>query len=197
MAGINTAALHDIVVERDMPRGYTWAKVIKCWTSDPQSARFFPPRTTDFGDDLPAAYFTAVLCYDQEAGWIERQIKFMGTEAESAVLALKEDNQIALISCQGHVSTQAIQTPDGKTVARSVIMVKTGSTIIHEMEEQGLRPEDKTLEEAANLKMREIEPKAAPAVDPNAHIQDATFDETVWPDLVDYDSKKDMDDAPF
>jgi hypothetical protein len=195
MAGIITAALHDIVVERVMPKGYTWAKVVKCWTCDPKSARFFPPRTTDYGEELPAAYFTAVMAYDQDQGWHERDIKFVGDEAESAVLALKEDGQIALISCQGHMSTSTIELEDGRSVVKTTILVKVGSTIIHEMEKQGERNEENTLEAYANAKMREVEPNASAAVP--SSVREADFEESVWPTQTDFEATANMDDAPF
>jgi hypothetical protein len=194
MAGINTASLHDIVVERDMPKGYTWVKVVKCWTCDPKSARFFPPKVTEFGEELPAAYFTAVMAYDQERGWHERDIKFVGSEAESAALALKEDGQIALISCQGHLSTSVIDLPDGTKAVRSTVLVKVGSTIIHEMEAQGTQNEDNSLEAYANARMREVEPP--PLVDPEAGAG-PDFEESIWPSQASFDAKKNMDDAPF
>lgn len=195
MSRINTAALHNIIVERDMPKGYIWAKVVKCWTGDPRDARFFPPRSTDFGEELPAAYFTTVLHYDQESGWIERNIKFVESEAESAVLALKEDNQIACISCQGHLVTQSVPTPDGKTIARTIIMVKVGSTIIHDMEVQGLREGERTLEDAANEKMREIEPVAQSQLQSeNMQVTEGFADESVWPSVPE---PANLDDAPF
>lgn len=215
------AALEHIIVERDMPKGYTWVKVFKCWTSDPEGARFFAPKVTDFGDELPAAYFTSVLCFDREAGWSERNIKFIGTEAEAAFIVLKDSNQVALVSCQGHLVTTTMELEDGRSVARSTIMVKLGSTVVHEVVPQGhqdglggfadhvahcvrsaspIPPAPSREAPATALAPATApEPSSSVYVDPESNIP-------VWPGLVPWpdleddepaDMLREMDDAPF
>ena len=63
MEGVAMALpLENCVVERNMPKGYTWAKVFQCWTGDPKSSRFFEE------NEYPAAYFTWVFTYYPKEG---------------------------------------------------------------------------------------------------------------------------------
>lgn len=197
MVNESSAVLKNVVIERDMPRGYTWAKFRNCWTGDLADGRFMPPELNmRTGHNMPAAFFCTIIVYDPVSGFIEREVKFIGADAENMVIQ-QHDGNILRINAEGHISTKSIESPQG-TIARSIVMIKEGSVEVLEVCRQSPRNElPMTLEEAVNMKMREIEPKAASAVDPNAHIQDASFDEAIWPGLVDYDSKKDMGDAPF
>ena len=209
MAQIITAALVNAVVERDMPKGYTWVKVLKCWSGDPVGGRFFAPKTTEFGDEIPAAYFTTIIVYDRDMGLHERDIKFIGDEAEALNFALSVANQIALISTEGHLTTKTYEMPGGKEIAKTIIMAKRGSTRIYEIVPQGSTSDSCSIEEAANRTMREVEPqRQIDAQTQGTGIRDANPNETVWPGLTDwietgdidppdFDAKSKMDEAPF
>ena len=201
MAGIVSAPAEGIVVERDMPKGYVWAKVCRCWTVDPASATFFPPRATDFGDDVPAAYFTAVVAYDPELGYHERDIKFIGVEAEALYFALTISEQVALLSTQGHLHTREIENPDGTVSARTVVMVKPGTTKLFEFVDNETGPSAHCLEQLANMavRARNLERKEA------ASIEDAAMDVSIWPPKGESEDCEDcdrgdiepMDECPF
>lgn len=118
--------LENCVVERNMPKGYTWAKVFQCWTGDPKSSRFFEE------NEYPAAYFTWVFTYYPEEGWVERQIKFQGSDAVWAQLELSESAKQANISCEGHLHTRTFEGQDGPVVV-TTINVKQGSLRVHSL----------------------------------------------------------------
>lgn len=187
MSRIVTAALEHVVIERDMPKGYTWAKIHRCWTVHPKGARFFAPRVSDFGDEVPAAYFTAVIAYDPAAGYHEREVKFVGDEAEALNFALSENGYVALICAEGHVSTSAVKLPDGRTVARSTILLKCGMTRLVELR----RADDSPVIDASTVAERIMLEQAA-----NMAIREARCDESVWPSATGPEPES-MDDAPF
>jgi hypothetical protein len=127
--------LSNCVIEKQMPKGYTWAKFVRCWTGDPAKAKFFEEKTDDVGNIYPAAYFTTLITYDRDQGFIERDIKLQGTEALWAALELQERSQVALVSCEGHIYTKAVEYGD-TTYVRSTVIVKQGTVAIHEYEHQ-------------------------------------------------------------
>jgi hypothetical protein len=122
-------------MERQMPKGYTWAKFVKCWTGDPARARFFEEKQDDVGNTFPAAYFTTLITYDSDQGFTERDIKFQGNDAIWACLELQEASQIALVNCEGHVFTKTFES-DGQIFVRSTVAIKQGTVIVHQFESQ-------------------------------------------------------------
>lgn len=128
--------LKNCVIERQMPKGYTWAKFVQCWTGDPAGARFFEEKEDDVGNTFPAAYFTTIITYDRDSGWIERDIKLQGADAVWAQLELKERGQIALISCEGHIYVRSIEGEHGQAVIRSTVIIKQGTISLHAYERQ-------------------------------------------------------------
>ena len=131
--------LQNCVIERTMPKGYTWAKFVRCWTGDPAGARFFEEKEDDVGNTFPAAYFTTIITYDREAGWTERDIKFQGADAVWAQLELKERGQIALINCEGHIYTRMVED-DGQSFVRSTVIIKQGTVVVHALHHQTAAP---------------------------------------------------------
>jgi len=200
-------ALQNVVIERDMPRGYTWAKIRNCWTSDLEDARFLAPdRNSNTGEMMPAALFTSIIAYDPTSGYIERDVKFQGCDAEAMVMH-QADSNILRINADGHISTRVINTPEGQ-IARSIIFIKEGSVQILEVCPQTPRHVDTdtgagmTLEEYANRKMREIEPvvsKEQQASEARALelLLGENADQSIWPGLTEYDANVDLDEAPF
>lgn len=130
--------LENCVMSRSMPKGYTWEKYVKCWTGDPALARFFEPRVNESGEEeMRAAYFTSLLVYDSDSGWTEREVKFQGNDALWAVLELREQNQIALVSCEGHVFTKVIEDQvTGESFVRTTTMIKQGTITCFEFDVQ-------------------------------------------------------------
>lgn len=185
MSRINTAALEGIIVERDMPKGYVWAKVNRCWTVHPRGGRFFAPVTSGVGDEIPAAYFTAVVAYDPETGFHEREVKFLGDEAEAMNFALSVGNQVALISAEGHISTKIVDLPDGRQVARSVLMLKQGMTRLIEL---------KNADEAVHANLEQLAMAGVLEREAQKAIREAVSDESVWPSSPE---PVDLGDAPF
>lgn len=200
---VTAAALTNVVIERDMPRGYTWAKFRNCWTDDLAEARFMAPElNTRTGDMMPAAFFCALIVYDPDSGYHPRDVKFVGSDAEAMAMH-QEDRNILRINAEGHVSTRVIKTPEGD-IARSIVFIKEGTVQVLEVCPQAPRPpETMSLEAFVNEKMREITPQAPPqaadalAPSPDAAIQEANMDQAIWPGLVDYDANEELDDAPF
>ena len=153
-----SSALQNCVVEKSMPKGYTWAKFIKCWTGDPADARFFEEKTDDVGNVYPCAYFTTIITYDPASGWVQRDVRFKGDEALWAMLELKEKSRIANVSCEGHVYSRVIEHEGGQGVQSSVI-VKQGTLSVFAYEDHSSpipislpsfdsRPSEEKLEEA-------------------------------------------------
>ena len=185
MSRINTAALEGIIIERDMPKGYVWAKINRCWTVHPRGGRFFAPVITGVGDEIPAAYFTAVVAYDPETGFHEREVKFLGDEAEAMNFALSVGNQVALISAEGHISTKVVNQPDGRQVARSILMLKQGMTRLFEL---------KSADQAVHSNLEQLAADGLLERQARQAIKDAKMDESVWPSVPEPAS---LDDAPF
>lgn len=133
--------LENCVVERCMPRGYTWAKFVRCWTGDPEGSRFFEEKINPAtGETMPAAYFTTLLVYDRDSGMHERAVKFQGSDAVWAQLELSERKQIAQLSCEGHVVTRSYDDHSGRQIVSSTVHIKQGSLSIFGTQLQGGRP---------------------------------------------------------
>ena len=133
--------LENCVIERQMPKGYTWAKFVQCWTGDPSGAKFFEERVNPAtGETMPAAYFTQLITYDRDSGWLERDVKLQGDEAIWAVMELQEKGQIALLTCEGHVSTRSFDGYDGRPVVRSTVHIKQGTLRLHGLQESASAP---------------------------------------------------------
>lgn len=133
--------LENCMIERTMPKGYTWAKFVQCWTGDPASGKFFEEKVNPAtGETMPAAYFTVLITYDRDSGWIERDIKLQGQDAVWAVMELHEKGQIALLSCEGHIATRSFDGYDGRTIVRSTVHVKQGSVRLHALQESASAP---------------------------------------------------------
>ena len=131
--------LKNCVIERVMPKGYTWAKFIQCWTGDPAGAKFFEEKTDDVGNFFPAAYFTTLITYDRDSGWIERDIKLQGSDAVWAMLELKERSQIALINCEGHIYTRVVGEGT-QSFVHSTVIIKQGTVAVHAYHHQAVAP---------------------------------------------------------
>ena len=185
MSRIITAALEGIIVERDMPKGYVWAKINRCWTVHPRSSRFFAPARTEFGDEIPAAYFTAIVAYDPDAGYHEREVKFLGNEAEAMHFALSVGGCVALISAEGHISTKVSPGADGREQAHSIIMLKQGMTRLLE-----IRP----AEEEPTVNMERLAQEGILQRAAEAAIREARLDESIWPSAPEPEN---LDEAPF
>ena len=196
MVQAGSTALANVVIERDMPRGYTWAKFRNCWTGDLAEGRFMPPeRNARTGDIMPAAFFCTIVVHDPERGFHERDVKFQGADAEAMVMH-QSDHNIVRLNADGHVSTRAIITPEG-TVARSIVFIKEGTVQVLEVCKQTPRPaEALTLEEYANRRMRELEPadSAETRAMTEAFIREARQDESIWPSAPEPEN---LDEAPF
>lgn len=133
--------LENCVIERAMPKGYTWAKFVQCWTGDPSGAKFFEQKENPAtGETMPAAYFTQLITYDRDSGWVERDIKLQGDEAVWAMLELHEKSQIALLTCEGHVSTRSFDGYDGRSIVRSTVHIKQGTVRLHALQESASAP---------------------------------------------------------
>ena len=133
--------LENCVIERAMPKGYTWAKFVQCWTGDPSGAKFFEEKVNPAtGETMPAAYFTQLITYDRDSGWLERDIKLQGDEAVWAMLELHEKGQIALLTCEGHVATRSFDGYDGRPVVRSTVHIKQGTLRLHGLQESASPP---------------------------------------------------------
>ena len=128
--------LQNCVIERQMPKGYTWAKFVKCWTGDPADARFFEEKQDDVGNTFPCAYFTTLITYTRDEGFTSREVKFQGDDALWAQLELSERGQVALVSCEGHIYTRLIANPDGTSYVRSNVIIKRGTVSVHAYEAQ-------------------------------------------------------------
>ena len=133
--------LENCMIERTMPKGYIWAKFVQCWTGDPGSAKFFEEKVNPAtGETMPAAYFTQIITYDRDSGWLERDIKLQGSDAVWGVLELQEKGQIALLSCEGHVATRSFEGYDGRPVVRSTVHIKQGTIRLHGLQESASSP---------------------------------------------------------
>lgn len=195
---VPASALTNVVIERDMPRGYTWAKFRNCWTGDLREGRFMPPETNSrTGDMMPAAFFSTIIVYDRDSGFHERDVKFTGADAE--YMAIHQcDGNILRIDAEGHVSTKTIDTSNG-TIVKSIVFIKEGTVRVLEVCPQTERSSSSmSLEEYANKMMREIEPPSnVLPEEAAAGIASADADQSVWPGLVEYNADDDLDDAPF
>jgi len=170
--------LENCVIERTMPKGYVWAKFVQCWTADPAGARFFPPKEdSTSGEVMPAAYFTAMLTYDRDQGWIEREVKLQGGDALWAQLELAEKQQIALLSCEGHLVTKPFDY-GGQQFVRTTAHIKQGSVSLHALQAQSGRPIDQP-----------PSPEALKAQDEALGLQE-------WPFATPLESEL-LDGAPF
>ena len=175
-------ALANIAVERLMPKGYTWARFVDCWTGNLARTRFFPPTYVDGEQVMPAALFATVVVYDQHAGWHERDVKFQGRDAQ-VFLALKEAKQIARINAEGHVVTRTYNA-NGEDVVTTTVFIKEGS--VHVLE---------TVHQSASAFI--VDPEVAK---PHQAPQTAAESEpeTIWPGLTEVDcGSEGMDEAPF
>lgn len=133
--------LENCCIERQMPKGYTWAKFVQCWTGDPESGKFFEESVNQAtGETMPAAYFTQIITYDRDSGWIERDIKLQGSDAVWGVLELQEKGQIALVSCEGHVATRSFEGYDGRIIVRSTTHIKQGTMRLHAIQASASAP---------------------------------------------------------
>ena len=128
-------ALANTLVERDMSKGYTWGKFLRCWTNELSVSRFFPRKEDSNGVTLmPAAFFTQLVIYDIERGWYPMEVKFQGSEAE-ALEVIKSKGRIALLSCEGHLYVK-VQNGYRGQVVHSTFIIKEGTTVIHAEEAQ-------------------------------------------------------------
>lgn len=124
--------LENCCIERQMPKGYTWAKFVQCWTGDPESGKFFEESVNQAtGETMPAAYFTVLRIYDRDQGWTERDVKLQGQDAVWAVMELQEKNQVALLTAEGHVATRSFEGYDGRIIVRSTTHIKQGTVRLH------------------------------------------------------------------
>ena len=115
--------LENLVVERDMPKGYVWAKVINCWTVDPSSSRYFP-QNEETGQS--SAYYTAILSAEGER-MVERVVVFKGADADWAQAVLAGGNQSALVSAEGHIYIRESVDDEGNTCLYPSIRIKEGT----------------------------------------------------------------------
>lgn len=114
--------MQNLVAERDMPRGYVWAKVFNCWTVDPSASRYFPE---DESRGMPSAYYTSIIASDGDR-LVERDIVFRGADADWAQSTLAGGNQSALISAEGHVYVREAEDEEGNILSYPSIRVKDG-----------------------------------------------------------------------
>jgi len=218
--------LHNIAIERDMPSGYTWVKFRDCWTDDLTDARFMAPKMNQATqEEMPAAFFCAIITYDPVAGWISRDVKFQGRDAV-AMLMFKEESYIIRLNADGHLVTKSYQASEGVVRARSTVFIKEGTTEVLEQTKQSPRePAGNSLEAMANRLRPQSEPApAAPASDVEPphfreidladsltqpslttlarSVSDATYDAdgepmSIWPSGPAYDATDNMDEAPW
>ena len=151
--------LQNCVIERQMPKGYTWAKFVKCWTGDPSDARFFEEKQDDVGNTFPCAYFTTLITYTRDEGFTSREVKFQGDDALWAQLELSERGQVALVSCEGHVDTRGIDQPDGTQYVRSNVIIKRGTVSVHAYEVQTAPLSASMPEPVRNTGLAEYDPE--------------------------------------
>lgn len=192
------SALRNIVIERDMPRGYIWAKFRDCWTTDLKEGRFLAETLNSrTGEDMPAAFFTAIIVHDPVAGWQERDVKFVGVDAE-AMAMYQEESVIVRLNAEGHISTRSYNTAEGE-VARSTVFIKEGTVQVIETCSQSPRDTSiSSLEDYANRGMREIDQQPTAGHVEASTIEAASMDETVWPGLTAWvDTGELPDDPPF
>jgi len=170
--------LENCVIERCMPRGYTWAKFVRCWTGDPKGARFFEEQENPAtGECMPAAYFTTLIVYDRTEGLHERAVKFQGSDALWAQLELSERQQIALVSCEGHLVTRSYDGYDGKPIVQTTVHIKQGTVMMHGIQHQTA--------------------DATPVMPPEPYESEPTG-LVAWPEPgPSEDALDNMDDAPF
>ena len=175
-------ALANIVIERMMPKGYTWVKFKDCWTGDLAESRFFPPSYANGEEVMPAALFATVIVYDQHAGWHERDVKFQGRDAQ-VFLNLKEAKQIARINAEGHVVTRTYNA-DGEDVVTTTVFLKEGGVSILE-----------TVRQSPSAFV--VDPEVAmPAPAPQMAAESEP--EPIWPGLTEVDcGSEGMDEVPF
>ena len=199
MATLGSAALENVVIERDMPKGYTWVKVRNCWTSDLSEGRFLPQKTDAVsGEMLPAAFFGSVIAYDPTSGYHERAVKFQGHDA-ILIAQYQEARSIVRLNIEGHLVTRAYDGQRGQVVV-STIFCKEGSLQILEVCSQSPRePEALALESAANEGMRELADSYGSCGQADSSILDANMDISIWPDraLGSEDEIESMDECPF
>lgn len=199
MKTLGSAALENVVIERDMPKGYTWVKVRNCWTSDLSEGRFLSQKTDSIsGEMLPAAFFGSVVACDPTSGYHERAVKFQGSDA-ILIAKHQECRNIVRLNIEGHLVTRAYDGPRGQVVV-STIFCKEGSLQILEVCSQSPRePEALILESVANEGMKELVFSGSECGQQASSVRDADMDASIWPDLESgsEDEVESMDNCPF
>jgi len=192
-------ALTNCVIERDMPRGYTWAKFRACWTDDLEGARFLERKENPVtGEFMPAAFFCSLIIYDVASGWTTREVKFQGSEAEAMAL-IKEEGAIVMINAEGHSVTRPYKDRFGEERAKTTIHLKEGFTEILKRERQTPRHDGQLLQDY------QVPDSSLASQAPGTQrvtVVEARQDQSIWPDGPPDDpfecgEQTLLDDAPF
>lgn len=191
-------ALTNCVIERDMPRGYTWAKFRACWTDDLEGARFLERKENEAtGEFMPAAFFCSLVIYDVASGWTTREVKFQGAEAEAMEL-IREEGFIVMVNAEGHSVTRPYKDRFGEERAKTTIHLKEGFTEILKKERQTPRHDGQLLQD---YQLPESSLASQAPGTQSVRIVETSHDQSIWPDgppldLFDEENEK-LDDAPF